>query len=61
MEASALYTVGHLRGLRAGMVCAVSGNLVADDVVYEGVNERLVVGWEAAIDTALRAVVRLTG
>lgn len=59
MEASALYTVAHLRGLRAGMVCAVSGNLVTDEVVYEGVNERLVAGWEAAIDTALRAVVRL--
>jgi len=59
MEASALYTVAHLRGLRAGMVCAVSGNLVTDEVVYEGVNERLVAGWEAAIDAALRAVVRL--
>ena len=59
MEASALYTVAHLRRLRAGMVCAVSGNLVTDEVVYEGVNERLVAGWEAAIDAALRAVVRL--
>ncbi len=59
MEASALYTIGHLRGVRAGMVCAVSGNLVTNDVVYEGVNERLVTGWEAAIETALRAVVAL--
>jgi len=59
MEASALYTVAHLRRLRAGMVCAVSGNLVTDEVVCEGVNERLVAGWEAAIDAALRAVVRL--
>ena len=45
--------------VRAGMVCAVSGNLVTNDVVYEGVNERLVTGWEAAIGTALRAVVAL--
>jgi uridine phosphorylase len=57
MEASALYTVGHLRQLRVGMVCAVSGNLVTDDVVYEGVNQGLVDGWDAAIDVALRAVV----
>jgi uridine phosphorylase len=61
MEASALYTVGHLRGLRVGMVCAVSGNLVTDDVVYEGVNQGLTDGWEAAIDTALRAVLALAG
>lgn len=60
MEASALYTIGYLRGVRTGMVCAVSGNLVTNDVVYEGVNERLVTGWEAAIETALRAVVALT-
>jgi uridine phosphorylase len=59
MEASALYTVGHLRGARTGMVCAVSGNLVTDDVVYEGVNERLVTGWEAAIEVAIRAAVAM--
>ena len=59
MEASALYTVGYLRGVRAGMVCVVSGNLVTNDVVYEGVNERLVTGWEAAIEVAIRAAVAL--
>jgi uridine phosphorylase len=61
MEASALYTVGYLRGVRTGMVCAVSGNLVTNDVVYEGVNERLVNGWEAAIEVAIRAAVALRG
>jgi len=58
MEASAIFTVAYLRGLAAGMVCAVSGNLVTDDVIYEGVNTGLVQGWEDAISVALEAIVR---
>jgi uridine phosphorylase len=59
MESAALYVVARLRGLRAGMVCAVSGNLVTGDVVYGAANERLAVGWEHSIAVALEAVHRL--
>jgi len=58
MESSALFIIAHLRGLKAGMVCAVSGNLVTNDVVYEGENAGLVRGWEDAIDVALEGIYR---
>jgi DeoD family purine-nucleoside phosphorylase len=59
MESSAMFVVARLRGLRAGMICAVSGNLVTGDVVYQGENERLHAGWERSIAVALEAVHRL--
>jgi uridine phosphorylase len=59
MESSAMFVVARLRGLRAGMVCAVSGNLVTGDVVYGGANDRLATGWTHSIDVALEAVYRL--
>jgi uridine phosphorylase len=59
MESAALFVVARLRGLRAGMICAVSGNLVTGDVVYGEKNQRLHVGWEHSIDVALEAVTRL--
>lgn len=59
MESAALFVVARLRGLRAGMVCAVSGNLVTGDVIYGKSNERLHAGWEHSIDVALEAVYRL--
>ena len=61
MESSAIFTVAHLRGLSAAMVCGVSGNLVAADYDYaqgEKGNERLVQAWENAIIIALEAIVR---
>jgi uridine phosphorylase len=58
MESSAIFTIAHLRGLVAGMVCAVSGNLVTDEVVYEGENTGLVQGWEDAISVALEGIYR---
>lgn len=60
MEASAIYTVSHLRGLRAGVVCAVSGNLVTDDVEYESDHAALADGWDAAVQVALRAAVMVS-
>ena len=57
MESSVLFTIAHLRGLKAAMVCGVSGNLVTADVVYEGVNTRLVKAWEDAITIALEGIV----
>lgn len=60
MESAALFTVGRLRGVRTGMVCAVSGNLVTGDVRYgEGPDPRLVDGWHASVAVALEAVHRL--
>lgn len=56
MEASAIYTVANMRGLKAGMVCAVSGNLVTNDVIYDRPNTGLVQGWEDAIAIALEAI-----
>jgi uridine phosphorylase len=58
MESSAMFVVARLRGLRAGMICAVSSNLVAGTSVYDDqAHERLATGWgasiEAALDTAL--------
>lgn len=60
MESSAIFTVARLRGLRAGMVCSVSGNLVTGDAPYGGEhNQRLARGWEQSIDIALEAAYRL--
>jgi uridine phosphorylase len=60
MEASALYVVARQRGLRAGMICAVSSNLVAGTSVYdEEAHRRLAVGWGASIEAALDAIVEL--
>jgi uridine phosphorylase len=56
MEASAIYTIANMRGLKAGMVCAVSGNLVTNDVIYDRPNTGLIQGWEDAIDIALEAI-----
>ena len=56
MESSALFVVARQRGLRAGMVCAVSANLVTGDVVYGAPNTRLHTGWEHSIEVALEAV-----
>jgi uridine phosphorylase len=58
MESSAIYTVAHRRGLKAAMVCAVSGNLITGEVVYEEVNQGLIQGWEHAIQVALEGIVR---
>ena len=60
MESAAMFVVAKLRGLRAGMVCAVSGNLVTGDVVYGAENHRLHAGWEHSVDVALEAAYRLT-
>lgn len=59
MESSALYIVSRLRGLRAGMICAVSGNLVTGDVYYGRANTRLATGWKHSIAVALETVIKL--
>ncbi len=58
MESAAIFTIAHLRGLKAAMVCGVSGNLVTADVEYEGENTRLIQAWEDAIAIALEGIYR---
>ncbi len=59
MESSAMYVVARLRGLRAGMICACSSNLVDGASLYDKANERLKDGWMASIEAALETAVRL--
>jgi uridine phosphorylase len=60
MESAALFVIARQRRLRAGMICAVSSNLVAGTSVYdEEAHRRLAVGWGASIEAALDACVRL--
>jgi uridine phosphorylase len=56
MEASAIFTVCHMRGLRGGMIAAVSGNLHTGEVIYEEENPGLVQGWENEIQVVLHAI-----
>jgi uridine phosphorylase len=61
MESSALFVVARQRGLRAGMICAVSSNLVAGTSVYDDqAHKRLATGWGASIEAALDAAVELS-
>jgi uridine phosphorylase len=59
MEASALYVVARLRGLRAGMVCACSSNLVEGASLYDESNAALKDGWMRSIEAALDTAVEL--
>lgn len=56
MEASAIFTVAQQRRLRAASICAVSGNLITGEVVYETENTRLTHGWDMEIKVVLEAI-----
>ena len=56
MESSVLYIISHMRGLKAGMICAVSSNLATSDFIYEGVNTGLVKGWDNEIKVVLETI-----
>ncbi len=58
MESSALYTVCHRRKVRAAMICAVSGNIVTGNVIYEKENTGLTIGWDDEIRVVLEAIYR---
>jgi uridine phosphorylase len=58
MESAALFVVARQRGLRAGMICAVSSNLVEGISVYDA-HDRLAEGWHHSIEVALRSAVAL--
>lgn len=59
MEASALFVVARLRGLRAGMICACSSNLVDGASLYSDKNAALKDGWMRSIEAALETAVEL--
>ncbi len=59
MESSAIFTIAHLRKLKAAMVCAVSYNYTTpENIDYEGENLALRRGWDDAIDVALEGIRR---
>lgn len=56
MEASAIYTVAHLRDVRAACICGCSGNLTNAEVIYTSKNEKLAEAWEREIRIVLEAI-----
>lgn len=56
MEASAIYTVAHRRGIRAACICGCSGNLTNAEVIYTRKNEKLAEAWEKEIQVVLEAI-----
>jgi uridine phosphorylase len=59
MESAALFVVARQRGLRAGMICSVSSNLVEGTSVYD-THDALAAGWHHSIEVALRTAVALS-
>ena len=56
MESAAIFSIAHMRDLKAAMVCGVAGNLVTANVDYEGENTALVNAWEDVISIALEGI-----
>lgn len=59
MEASALYTVAHMRGVRAACICGASGNLTNAEVIYTRKNEALHEAWRQEIGVVLESICRI--
>lgn len=59
MESSAIYTIAHLRGVRAATICGTSGNLTNAQVIYTKKNEALYRAWEIEIQIALETIYRM--
>ncbi|NLC88842.1 MAG: nucleoside phosphorylase [Clostridiaceae bacterium] len=59
MEASAIYTIAHLRGVRAACICGCSGNLTNAEVIYTKKNEKLAEAWDKEIQVVLETIYRL--
>ncbi|XMB67262.1 nucleoside phosphorylase [Mycoplasmatota bacterium zrk1] len=58
MEASAIFTVAHVRGIKAACICGVSGNLKTGEVIYQEKNVKLAEAWEREIQIILEAIYR---
>ena len=59
MESSALYTIAHLRGVKAATINGTSGNLTNAEVIYTKKNERLYDAWEKEIQVVLETIYRM--
>lgn len=59
MESSALYTVAHLRGVKAATINGTSGNLTNAEVIYTKKNEKLYDAWETEIQIVLETIYRM--
>ena len=59
MESSALYTVAHLRGVKAATINGTSGNLTNAEVIYTRKNEKLYEAWEKEIQIVLETIYRM--
>lgn len=59
MESSALYTIAHLRGVRAATINGTSGNLTNAEVIYTKKNEKLYDAWEQEIQIVLETIYRM--
>lgn len=59
MESSALFTIAHLRGVRAATINGTSGNLTNAEVIYTRKNEKLHEAWEREIQVVLETIVRM--
>ena len=59
MESSAMFVVARQRGLRAGMICACSSNLVGGASLYDEPHAALQEGWRHSIEVALEVCVEL--
>lgn len=59
MESSALYTVSHLRGVKAATINGTSGNLTTAEVIYTKKNEKLHDAWELEIQIVLETIYRM--
>ena len=59
MESSALFTIAHLRGIRAATINGTSGNLTNAEVIYTRKNEKLHEAWEREIQVVLETIVRM--
>lgn len=58
MESSAIYTIGHMRGVRTACICGASGNLTNKEVIYTEKNEKLAEAWESEIRIVLETIYR---
>lgn len=58
METSAIFTISHLRGVRAAAICGTSGNLSRAEVIYTKKNEKLHEAWEKEIQVVLETIYR---
>lgn len=59
MEASALFTVAHIRGVKAACICGCSGNLKTGEVIYQTKNVKLAEAWEREIQVVLESIYRM--